>query len=242
MTLIAVKGSFPQATSSVAKTFLSVFKPVFSAKNKIFSTTGRFFSGFGDNAALKKENEFLKEKTKELESKNIIAEEIFKENKILNEVLNHVSPDSKMAAALILERPGYGIYDSLIIDSGADNGIKEGNMVTAFGNVLLGRTFDVASGISKVRLISYPGEEINVSVGGRFAASAKGVGGVNMEINIPKNIEVFIGDNVFFSGIPRLFLGVVESIDREPAGPFQKILFRLPVNLNEINHVFILIE
>ncbi len=117
--------------------------------------------------------------------------------------------------------------------------------VTAFGDVLLGHIADVAPDSSRVKLVSYPGRETNVYIQGQdfspgLSAIGVGLGGENMEITLPGDIEIAEGRNITTFDTSPLLLGAVEKIVRKPADPFQKIIFHLSINIQELNHVYII--
>jgi cell shape-determining protein MreC len=66
---------------------------------------------------------------------------------------------------------------------------------------------------------------------------AKGRGGGNFEIHIPREIEVSDGDILVFPYDPTIAVGIVKSIEFDPRDPFQKILARTPVNIQELRFV-----
>lgn len=115
-------------------------------------------------------------------------------------------------------------------------------MATAHANVLLGHVAEVFPTISKIKLISFSGEETNVmieSAPASISAIAVGRGGENLEIKLPSAIEIKSGDKIMTMGTFPLAVGVVEKVEIDLSDPFQKILFRLPINLQELKYVMI---
>jgi hypothetical protein len=109
---------------------------------------------------------------------------------------------------------------------------------------LLGYVTDVFPQTSKVKLVSFHEEETNaliesVSTGAKISALAIGRGGGDMEIKIPSSIEVHSGDRIMTPGTYPLILGIVERAEINLSDPFQKIFFRLPLNLQELKYVMI---
>lgn len=186
----------------------------------------------------------LKEKIAELESKILLLEPLEKENQELKAIFSHPEDAKKYILGAIISRPPQSSYDVLIIDAGSDNGVKEGMTATAFSNILLGYVTDVFSKTSKVKLVSFPGEETNaiidsVSTGAKISALAIGRGGGGMEIKIPSSVEVHSGDRIMTLGTYPLMLGIVERAEINLSDPFQKIFFRLPLNFQELKYVMI---
>ncbi|MCF7835987.1 MAG: rod shape-determining protein MreC [Candidatus Marinimicrobia bacterium] len=227
--------------SFVTKGVLFLAKPFFSIKNSTSSFLEERSYVLKNKEEINNENLELKQKVLELELKNNFLQEVIKENEELKLVFNSPqAKDKELVLAPILLRPGYGVYNSIIISGGKDKDIKTGMLATAFGDSLLGYVYETMSGMSKIRLISYPGEETNVFVGGKFSAIAVGLGGENMEISLPRDMEVEVGEQIFTLDESPLFLGVVEMVTKKPADSFQKIIFRLPLNIQELRNVYLL--
>ncbi len=230
--------SFPHGF--VTKSVLYIAQPFFSLKSNITSFLNNNISVFKVKKELQEENNFLKEKVKEMEIRGQFSEIILNENEELKALLSQPKVDRELTMAYILARPGYGLYNSLIVNKGSKHGVKEGTMVVAFGSVLLGYISDVLPDTSRVRLISHPEEETNVFIENSVSAIAVGQGGENMEISLPHDVEVDVGNKILTFGNEPLFLGVVEKIIRESADPFQRIIFRLPINIQELQRVYLI--
>ena len=186
----------------------------------------------------------LKNRVAELESKILLLEPLEKENQELKAMFSHPEDAKKYILGAIISRPPQSPYDVLIIDTGSNNGVKEGMTATAFSNTLLGYVTDVFPQTSKVKLVSFPEEETNaliesVSTGAKISALAIGRGGGGMEIKIPSSVEVHSGDRIMTLGTYPLMLGIVERAEINLSDPFQKIFFRLPLNFQELKYVMI---
>lgn len=217
-----------------------VFNPFLKMKTAIDEWRHNVEVVFVEKKALQEENNSLKEKIMQLETKIALDEAINKENETAKTSFS-AEDKNKFLIAYIISRPPDTPYDMLIIDSGAKDGIKEGMQVSAFGNVLLGYVADVSSDMSKIKLISSFGEETNVFLEISLTpAIAIGRGGENFEITLPRSINVNIGEKVLTLGKQPMLVGIVEKIEKQEAAPFQKIIFRLPVNLQYLNQVFLL--
>jgi rod shape-determining protein MreC len=223
----------------VTKSALFLAQPLISVKNKVAVFVEHNSSVFKEKRGLKDENISLKQKILELQTKQKFVNALLEENKRLKSVFSFDEKRSLVIASII-SRPGYGIYNALVIDAGSKEGVEEGMIVTAFGNVLLGYVVDVMPNISRVKLVSYPEEETNVFIGGRVSAIAVGLGGENMEVALPNDLSIKVGDNITTFGVNSLFLGIVEEIIKSPADPFQKIIFRLPLNIQELRFVYLI--
>lgn len=155
-------------------------------------------------------------------------------------------PSFSLQRVSIISRPPQSPYDILIIDAGSDNGVRAGMPVTAYGNVLLGYVAEVFPTISKVKLISFSNEETSVLIESAgtgtstaVSAIAVGRGGENLEIKLPSSIAINSGDQVKTMGNLPFIVGTIEKVEISLSDPFQKLLFRLPVNIQELKYVMI---
>lgn len=196
---------------------------------------------FKQKRSLDEENRRLRGKLAELEAKDQTHKNIEAENNELREALSRTSGNNKRyIVAAVLKRPPEIPYDSAIIDAGEAEGVKIGMMVTSYGQVLIGHIAEVFENTSKVKFISFPGDETNVILGGSgIATSAKGKGGENLEISLPREMAINTGEAITTPGLGGLIVGAVEKIDSDPSNPFQKILFRLPANIQQLKYVMI---
>lgn len=186
---------------------------------------------------IQKENYGLKTEIEDLKAKLLLSQVLQKENE-------QYENNKQYIFASIVSRPPQAPYDILLIDAGAEHGIKTGTTVTVFGDILLGSVVEVFAKISKVKLISFPGEETNVMIEptydvGGISAIAIGKGGENLEIKLPSSIEIKSGDQIMTMETFPLSVGVIEKVEINFSDPFQKILFRLPVNLQYLKYVML---
>ncbi len=232
----------------ISESAMIIGHPFFQMSGSIEKWLGGKIFIIKEKKSLEKENIRLKAKIAELEAKSLFYKIIEKQNEELKSILlrpNLFAQKSKKEylAASILSRPPQSPYDILIIDAGSNEGVEKGMTATAYGNVFLGYVSEVFSKTSKIKMISFPKEEMNVSInnseGGEVAAVAIGAGGENFEITLPRSVKVSSGEIIRTLGINSLVLGIIEQIKIDPANPFQKILFRLPVNIRELQYVTI---
>ncbi|HEY4496427.1 MAG TPA: rod shape-determining protein MreC [Candidatus Paceibacterota bacterium] len=205
--------------------------------NSLFKT---MFAPFVDKNKLLKENSILKT---ELERKNLALatlKDLAVENQEFKELGGRNVNESFVLAA-ILNRPPISPYDTFIIDIGSDKGIAIGDIAAVDKNSIIGEISSIAKNSAVVSLYSTPDQETQVAVGvERAEAPARGRGGGNFEIRLPKNIVVEIADAITLPSINHRLLGFVSKIYTGTNDPFQTILFGLPINLNTLRFVMIL--
>lgn len=229
-------GGFPPTFAKRGLFFIS--RPLISLKSKVSDALESNVVLFQRKKELMAENEFLKQRINELEISGEFSKFFEEENIELKESLSFFKERELMISSILL-RPGYGIYNSLIIDSGSNDGAEKGMPALAFKDVFLGHVFDVTSDTSKVKLVSFPGEETNVFIGNKISAIAVGRGGENLEIILPHDVDIRKGDIVTTLDTNPLYMGKVSEIERDLANPFQRIVFRLPVNIQELRYIFL---
>jgi len=211
-------------------------KPFFVVHNSI-KEMGLFFY---DKETLIGDNLNLEEKVEELEVKLLYFDNLKDENREIKKILFYSKENSPGILASVLSRPPKSPYDVIIIDAGSEDGIKKGMMVTTYGYAFLGSIEEVYATMSKVKLASFPKEESNVIISPTdLVATAVGRGGENMEITLSRSSEVNAGDRVMLAGNNPLLLGVVEKTELNLSNSFQKIFFRLPINLQELRYVVV---
>jgi len=223
----------------VSSSVLFLSSPLYDFKNTIFQKTGEFSAVFKEKSELLKENRDLRQL---LDEKYILEQEMSilrRENEEFRNVLSRSKKNEYILASVASVNSFDGL-NTLIVDAGKKQGVKEKMVVTAFGNVYLGYVDEVVSNSSKIKLVSLPGMKTDVFIGGFVSSVAHGRGGENMEIVLPADIDIKLKEVISTLGNKPLVVGVVDRIIKEPLDPFQKVLFRLPLNINELRHVYII--
>lgn len=183
------------------------------------------------NGALKNQIETYKAQLLELQN-------LRDENNKLRTELSYISNPSEMVIAGVLAKPSQSLYNSLIIDQGGKNGIVTGQLVVTQGTIGLGKISSVSANTATVELFSGPQFDTNLVMKNQnITVPAKGKGGGNFEIHIPREIVVTDGDILALPEHPNVSVGVVKSIIFDPRDPFQTVLARTPVNIQELNFV-----
>lgn len=217
-------------------------RPLWWVKNYSVEVVSDLGSLLKTKMNLSEENMRLNSELNQVNSQLLFSQSLAKENQALKEMLGRKTEEQKFVLANVLAKPNLSPYDSLILDVGQGYDIKKGDLV-ALNNFILGEVEDVYAKTTKVRLYSFPGEELNVAVGfNKIISIAKGKGGGNFEIKLPRDILIEKGDLVFLPEKEEFPLGFVESFSVSPEDPLQTILFKTPVNIFELRWVQILRE
>lgn len=222
---------------------LTIARPIFGFKNKIGFLEDETKGYFQTKNRLSYDNQILKDENLKLKTKALKAEILEKENSGLLNLLGRKS-EKVFLIASVSYRPPMTDFDTFIIDAGQKIGIQKGMKVMAYGDILLGEVDEVLNSMSKVKLYSYSGSQINVLLTQPDYVSdfvvAVGRGGENFEITLAKDAPVDIGDKILTSDLPPFIIGEVQKIIKNENAPFQKIYFRYPFNLNELRYVYVL--
>lgn len=229
----------PMLSEPLTSLGLTLTEPFLKFRLKTEDWKDYIFALFQDKGKIIEENSLLKERISELEVRVLAASMLENENKTLLSFLGNSEERNFIISSIIFRSPQIN-HDTLIIDAGHKQGIKVGMQVTAYGKVLLGHITEVSPSSSKVRLISFSGEETNVVFQNvSLSALALGRGGENLEVVLPRSIEVEAGEPIVSLGVDPLLIGLAERIEKDETSPLQKIIFRLPLNINYLRYVLV---
>ncbi len=213
-----------------------IFHPVLSIGNNFGAKFKNISVYFSSKKTLSKENEDLKLKLSENEARLANHDSILSENEQLKEILGRRSEQPKLILAVVLDMPKQNPYGTMIIDVGTNNGVKNGDMVYAFGNVPIGLVDIAYENSSRAVLFSAGGQITKVSVNGIFF-DLVGRGGGNFEMILPRGILLEKGEQAILPGLVPHAVAVVETIISDPRDSFQKALLTSPVNIDELKFV-----
>ncbi len=213
-----------------------VFHPILVLGNNLgekFSNAKAFFIS---KNSLYRQNEDLQSQLKGDEARMSNYNSILAENIQLKEILGRKKDKTSMVLGAILSKPNQSLYDTLVIDAGAKQGLQIGDMVFAAG-VPIGRVAEVYGSSSKIILFSSPGEKTQVVINKNVFMQVVGRGGGNFEMVLPRDFTLAKGDQVVLPGLAPNLLGIVQTIISDPRDPFVKALLTSPVNVQELKFV-----
>lgn len=233
--------------SKLSSVSLFVFRPILILGNSVGGKLININSYFSSKNSLYIENEKLKNQIKESEADRANYDSVAAENANLKEILGRKIEKINFILAAILAKPDQSMYDTLVVDVGAKDGVKANAKVFAMGSVPVGRVADVYENTSKIILFSNAGEKTQVlislgknplgKVSGDVFMEIVGRGGGNFEMVIPRDFTLKEGDQLVMPGINAYVIAITEKIISDPRDPFTKALLRSPVNLNELKFV-----
>lgn len=217
----------------------------FLSANFIRGTSwGRAFLRAGDTATdlnlAREERDMLRGATSE-------AEVLKRENESLRKQLG-VEPraDYSLKIAKIFSIQRTALASVLHIDLGISDGVTEGMVVVAGGNVLIGSIIDVQRDSSTVLLIDDPRSIISVRLmNGDILAESKGGLKGSLRLNLISHADVVeIGSTVVTSGLDAypegLVVGNVEGVMKQELSLFQDVYASMMFNPASGPRVFVM--
>jgi rod shape-determining protein MreC len=225
----------------LAYTSQKFFLPVLILGHNIgekFSNTRSFFAS---KNSLMQDNEKLKLQLDASAGTMLNYNSLLAENNELKDILGRKQEKETMVLAVILGMQNQSPYGSLIIDAGAKNLLKEGDIVFALGNVPIGRIAAVYPNSAKVVLLTNAGEKTQASINDALM-EVIGRGGGNFEMIMPRDFALVKGDQATLPGIFPYVLGTVETIISDPRDPFVKALLVSPVNVQALKFVEVRVQ
>lgn len=152
----------------------------------------------------------------------------------------HTASLSKGVVGRVLARPPRTHYDTLLIDVGVDDGVKENDLAVLNGFVL-GRVVSVGASDATVELFSAPGTTQDVVVGTPHAVVvAKGVGGGAFEFSVPQGVKVSAGDAIRFQSSDTMALGVVRHVTLNARDTSTTVRASIPFSFSDIDFIRII--
>ncbi|MCC6323719.1 hypothetical protein IT400_02915 [Candidatus Nomurabacteria bacterium] len=194
-------------------------------------------------ASLFQENKNLKITNSELEAKMLDYTLIQKENEDLKALLGRINTKEEFVLGTIITKPNRSLYDTIVIDIGADQNLVEGNIVYANAQFPIGKITKVYDHTSLVTLYSSSKEVTEGQIeGSNTSVELIGRGGSNFEMNVPQDLSVPTGTFVVAPLIHPRIVAVVADVVSDPHDPINKILLKSPVNIQELKWVQVLIN
>lgn len=196
------------------------------------------------------ENTTLRQENSELRNQVILLQEAQIENENLRKELRFKSsvPSYQLLSAEVIGRDPSNLFQYLIIDRGADDGVSVGlPVITADG--LVGRISEVNPGSSKVMLITDSSSSVSALVQrSRATGMAQGYPGRGLIMQyIPQADSVEVGDIVLTSGLggrfpKRLVVGQVAEVIKQDVAMFKEARIIPAVSLASLESVMVVLS
>lgn len=232
--LTAAVGTLSFVSSSV----YSLGNIFWRTRNKFFERVFNISYVIHTKKSLIKENEILKARNATLEERFLSYENLTKENQDLKDLYGKKNPNNNFILGNILVKPNRSPYDTLIIDIGRVNGVKEGDKVYAESLLSIGRVSSVYENTSLVILYSNPSESTYATLeNSNTNVDLIGRGGGNFELSVPSNLQVSIGEKVLLPGDNLDIIAIVDENISKANDAMKKIILHAPINIQNLKWV-----
>ena len=194
------------------------------------------------------ENKLLKQELALLRYNNMELRNNIKEVDELKKILKFYDkqPISMQIAKIINDNSSY-LMRTLSINLGKSYNLEEDNVVVDI-NGLFGRIIAVGDRSSQIQLINDKNFRVSIRVGndlslGEFIPTHHNLGIID---GIIKTAEIAVDDTVYTSGISTIYpdsipVAKVISINKKDEEPFQEIIVEILADLDNYNHVFVIL-
>ena len=203
--------------------------------------------------SLLEENAALKDQIELSDLRARAYEAVLAENEHLKELMGRDDREATVLAR-VLSRPPLEVYDTFVIDVGADKGIPVGALVYGKGSFVIGTVSRVMDRSSVVTLASAPGETRTAMVaestpGEKLATSTGdtlsenhelvfvGIGGGGFRAQVPKQLHIASGTIMALPTFAPSFLGVISTEYVPEDGSLKEIYGTLPFGINSLEWV-----
>lgn len=197
-------------TSTKAEGLLNgAILPIQSYASAVTDSVTDFFTRVFNPSALEEENARLKAELESYRLRQTVYEETSKENARLSELLNYVqsNPNMSFLSAKVIARSSNEYVDTLTLNVGSRNGIRERQPVVVGGGIV-GRVVEVGTTWCKVRTMLNDDMRISVMVSrtrdeGMFGGiiSNTGDSAILQLYYLPANAQIQVGDTILTSGL-----------------------------------------
>jgi len=225
LALVALNfSSFPKEVKTF---FYSVSQPVQCFFNKAGDSAFRFWETIFKIQSLEKDNKLFQLKILELLSDSSKLKDLEKENQDLRDALGlKMEKEFKLTLVKII---GKDIgQDSIIINSGLEDGLSNGLVVITGQKVLVGKISEAYDHFSRVTLLSSKDNSLDAQIQGKeIDGLVRGNGNLNLLLDlVPKEKEIKEKDVVITHYLSRkypqgLLIGQIKTISKQDPEPFQ---------------------
>lgn len=204
---IAFQTSTNKTVKNTEQTFLDIFAPFGAMLSKPRSMIVNFSNYSGDLYALLDEPDIinkLNERTKQL---SLLNTQLQYENALLREELGLTKRSPlQTVTARVLTHPDFNGINRIIIEGGANRGIKKGAPVITSSGVV-GKIDRVSTNYSRVQILTSVDSRVPVSIGANnLNAIVSGNNTRTLDISVKeRDAKIAIGDKVLTSGRGGIF-------------------------------------
>lgn len=247
-----VKGKYDlKISENVVNTILSPFQ---SAITSISNVTKKIGVISWEMVTVYEQNKMLRSEVEQLRQRDVNVNEIMAENTRLTNILNYKNAVKQFdtAVAKIISYDSSNLTNSITINLGAKDGMQK-NMPVITPQGLVGTIVAVYEHSAKVQLILDPRSAVGAIIQrpeSRVIGIMQGSVGVQTlakMVNIPRDADVVVGDNVLTSGYGGLYpkgivIGEVVEVTNEAGGLLKYATVKTAVDFYRIEEVLVIVN
>ena len=247
-----VKGKYDlKISENVVNTILSPFQ---SAITSISNVTKKVGVISWEMVTVYEQNKMLRSEVEQLRQRDVNVNEIMAENTRLTNILNYKNAVKQFdtAVAKIISYDSSNLTNSITINLGAKDGMQK-NMPVITPQGLVGTIVAVYEHSAKVQLILDPRSAVGAIIQrpeSRVIGIMQGSVGVQTlakMVNIPRDADVVVGDNVLTSGYGGLYpkgivIGEVVEVTNEAGGLLKYATVKTAVDFYRIEEVLVIVN
>lgn len=188
-------------------------------------------------SALVKENARLRDELSRAQERALAYESVRRENDLLKTMLQ-LAQSSHGLAAPVVSSYRASPYGTFLIGAGRNRGIARDDLVLSDAGFVVGRVADAQDSTSIVRSVFANGSNIDVVVA-EAAATARGEGGGNARVSLPRSIDVQSGDAVVSPAYGGRAVGIVGKVEEVSTSAEKIVYISLPVNISTLRYVYV---
>jgi rod shape-determining protein MreC len=232
------------------------FKPVQVAISGVADNVSSIFTTIAEIDGLRQQNALLTAENERLEALSRSAQELRREYELLTGLLQlRDGLQYQTRAVTVIARESSEARRAIVIDRGAADGIKVGQIVITSGGALAGRVVEVGSNYAHVVLMS---DSTSTVIGQLLTTADTGkvtgqLGGALVMSDVNAAAVVTIGDEVFTAGIelaggirspyPKgLLIGQVVDMKRDPNEVVQTVFLEPAAPLDRLEYLLVITD
>lgn len=241
ISIISMKFSIsnPNYETFIRNNVIALFKPLYIMAEIPFNLTFDFNKSVKNILLANLRNKRLVEENLLLKDLYLKSLEIKKENENLRKILNYVDHNNtkyKYVVSRIYTEPKLPMINSIIINVGSDDGVKEGDLVLGITRNVIGRVVNVNNNNSKVLLLNDANSNIparTAETNEKFILSGTNLDYLEISHYNSKNPQILDGDIVYTSGDSKILP------DGIPIGKIKKENKKIKVIMDEsVNNIY----
>jgi cell shape-determining protein MreC len=213
-----------------------VGKPLWYEESVMTDYLSSHIGFFKGSAMLLDENSALKSQMADYSAMNIDRTVLRQENDALKKV-----ETSQGEVARVLSGPAESFYDVIVLELAPNSTAQTGDYVYGPDDVILGTIIMRTGNLAKVKLFSSAGETTTVRLS-RTGTTLylTGRGGGNFFVEVPRSLDISVGDAVVLPNFATSILGTVVSVQPGRADSYNNVYISDPLNVFALTWVNII--